>query len=26
MSVGVARDTHKELEYVDASLNGPRRN
>lgn len=26
MAVGVARDIHKELEYVDASLNGPRRN
>jgi mannose-6-phosphate isomerase-like protein (cupin superfamily) len=26
MAVGVARDTHKEMEYVDASLTGPRRN
>ena len=26
MAVGVARDTHKELEYVDANLGGPRRN
>jgi len=26
MAVGVARDTHKELEYVDASAGGPRRN
>jgi mannose-6-phosphate isomerase-like protein (cupin superfamily) len=26
MAVGVARDTHKELEYVDASPGGPRRN
>ncbi|HEY2105446.1 MAG TPA: hypothetical protein VGH29_06655, partial [Candidatus Binataceae bacterium] len=26
MAVGVARDIHKELEYVDASPNGPRRN
>jgi len=26
MAVGVARDTHKELEYVDASLVAPRRN
>lgn len=26
MAVGVARDTHKEMEYVDASPGGPRRN
>jgi mannose-6-phosphate isomerase-like protein (cupin superfamily) len=26
MAVGVARDTHKEMEYVDANLSGPRRN
>ncbi len=26
MAVGVARDTHKEMEYVDASLGSPRRN
>jgi mannose-6-phosphate isomerase-like protein (cupin superfamily) len=26
MVVGVARDTHKEMEYVDASLAAPRRN
>jgi mannose-6-phosphate isomerase-like protein (cupin superfamily) len=26
MAVGVARDTHKELEYIDASAVGPRRN
>jgi mannose-6-phosphate isomerase-like protein (cupin superfamily) len=26
LAVGVARDTHKEMEYVDASLSGPRRN
>jgi mannose-6-phosphate isomerase-like protein (cupin superfamily) len=26
MAVGVARDTHKELEYVDASHGGPQRN
>jgi mannose-6-phosphate isomerase-like protein (cupin superfamily) len=26
MAVGVARDTHKELEYADASAGGPRRN
>jgi mannose-6-phosphate isomerase-like protein (cupin superfamily) len=26
MAVGVARDTHKELEFVDAALNGTRRN
>jgi mannose-6-phosphate isomerase-like protein (cupin superfamily) len=26
MAVGVARDTHKELEYVDAALNGRPRN
>jgi mannose-6-phosphate isomerase-like protein (cupin superfamily) len=26
MSVGVARDTHKEMEYADASPNAPRRN
>jgi mannose-6-phosphate isomerase-like protein (cupin superfamily) len=26
MAVGVARDTHKEMEYVDASLDGSRRN
>jgi mannose-6-phosphate isomerase-like protein (cupin superfamily) len=26
MAVGVARDTHKEMEYVDASLSGTRRN
>jgi hypothetical protein len=24
--VGVARDTNKEMEYVDASLGGPQRN
>jgi len=26
MAVGVARDTHKEMEYVDASVGGARRN
>ena len=26
MAVGVARDTHKELEYVDAGAGGPRQN
>jgi mannose-6-phosphate isomerase-like protein (cupin superfamily) len=26
MAVGVARDTHKEMEYVDANIGAPRRN
>jgi mannose-6-phosphate isomerase-like protein (cupin superfamily) len=26
MAVGVARDTHQEMEYVDANIGGPRRN